>query len=276
YLHEARNRVHLLYQMQADNGGTAWLHNLHDHDPDYSECYDTGSWGVSPWMTGLLLEGIIKYYKITSDYIARQSILWALDYLKNNCIAGGSYGGESFVYMCGCSNPAYNDGLPDLDNMISHAFAFGYKITGSSEYQNLALDLFNTAVDHGWTGSAKHYNQQFRTSGHTVAYLAGPVSVDNAAVSAPAIELRQNYPNPFNPRTTIAYTIPRAASVKLAIYDAGGRLIRTLRQQPEAAGAHMETWDGLTSDGSIAAAGIYFVRLAAEGQAKTIKILLLK
>jgi hypothetical protein len=175
YLNEAKRRIDLLHQMQADNGGTAWIHNLHDHDPDYSECDDTNSWGVSPWMTGLLLEGIIKYHKLTGYETARQSIIWALDYLMNNCLATGANAGESFTYLCGCSNPVYQDGLPDLDNMISYAFAYGYKITADTDYKDVATSIFNTAVSKAYTGSAKHYNQQFRTSGHTVLILTALV-----------------------------------------------------------------------------------------------------
>jgi hypothetical protein len=276
YLSGAQDRINLLHQMQSDNGGAAWIHNLHDHDPDYSECADEGSWGVSPWMTGLLLEGIIKYHKLTGDYKARQSIFWALDYLMSNCIASGDYAGESFVYLCGCSNPVYTDGKPDLDNMISHAFAYGYKISGRIEYRDLALDLFNTSVDHGYIGSAKHYNQQFRTSGHTVAYLSGPVSAPETTAPASAIELFQNFPNPFNPRTTIGYTTLRAGHVRLGIYDVHGRLLRHLVQGHQPAGTHACTWDGVTQDGLQAASGVYFVRLEALGEVKTKKILLLK
>jgi hypothetical protein len=276
YLDKAQERIDLLAQMQSANGETAWIHNLHDHDPDYSECADAGSWGISPWMTGILLEGIIKYHKLTSDYMARQSIFWALDYLMNHCIASGDYAGESFVYLCGCSNPSYRDGKPDLDNMISHAFAYGYKISGRIDYKNLALDLFNTSVDHGYIGSAKHYNQQFRTSGHTVAYLAGPVSATGAAIPEAMIELFQNYPNPFNPRTTIFYRIRDAGPVKLGIYDIRGRLIRTIVQRHQSAGIHVDTWGGRTESGLMAPSGIYFIRLEAMSEVKTKKILLLK
>lgn len=276
YLNKAEERFDLLFQMQSDNGGTAWIHNLHDHDPDYSECSDAGSWGVSPWMTGLLLEGIIKYHKLTADYKARQSIFWALDYLMDNCIASGDYAGESFVYLCGCSNPSYTDGKPDLDNMISHAFAYGYKISGRTEYRDMALDLLNTSVDHGYVGSAKHYNQQFRTSGHTVAYLSGPVSAGGRSIPASAIELHPNFPNPFNPWTTIGYAIPHSSPVRLEIYDARGGLIRILVRKNQPPGTYVGTWDGLTEDGLPAASGVYFVRLEALGDVKARKILLLK
>ena len=361
YLNRAQERMDALYQMQADNGGTAWVHNLYDHDS--SECYDTGSWGVSPWMTGVLLEGVIKYHKLTGDSNARQSILWALDYLKDNCFATGAYAGQSMLYLCGCANPVDPDGRPDLDNMMSHAFAYGHKITGSIEYRDVALTLFNNCVDNGWAGASKHYNQQFRSSGHTVAYLTDSVPTllqsfstayttsgieitwrlsetgvdmqffirrsdspnnnfvelddpeivtngltytfidpdiepglsyryivevldedghrtlfETGLISAPglAVKLREVFPNPFNPQTTIVYTTSKIGPVTLGIYDARGRRIRLLVDEPRGAGEHTETWYGLNQNGETVASGVYFVRLETNGVVRTTKAVLSK
>jgi len=40
--------------------------------------------------------------------------------------------------------------------------------------------------------------------------------------------LYPNVPNPFNPTTTISYELVREEFVTLAVYDVGGRLVRTL------------------------------------------------
>jgi PKD repeat protein len=123
----------------------------------------------------------------------------ALDYLKENCLATtGSYAGKSFVYL-GC--PGYTTGVPDLDNMISHAYAYGYKISGYTreDYLSLATTIFNTAVSDGYAGSSKHFNQQFRTSGHTVAYLTldggniSPVAVASASPTTGEAPLEVNF-----------------------------------------------------------------------------------
>ena len=169
YLRAAKHRIDLLHKMQVDNGGTAWIHNLYDHDS--SEGCGVDDWGCSPWMSGLLLEGIIKFHKLTGDHNAAISIFMALEYLKENCLAKtGKHAGRSFVYL-GC--PKYTDGIPDLDNLISHAYAYGYKLSGHSieDYLIIARNLLNTSLDFGGIYSAKHFNQQFRTSGHTVFHL---------------------------------------------------------------------------------------------------------
>jgi hypothetical protein len=154
--------------MQVENGGRAWVHNLYDHDP--SEGCSTSSWGSSPWMSGLLLEAIVKYHKLTNDPLARESILMAVDDLWARYRATGSYAGVSFVYL-GC--PAYTDGVPDLDNLIAQAFGYAYRLTGVEIYKTRGTTLFNTSVNEGYTGTHKHYSQQFRSSGHFPAYVAG-------------------------------------------------------------------------------------------------------
>jgi hypothetical protein len=172
YLNRVRDRVASLHRMQVDNGRRAWVHNLYDHDP--SEGCSPSDYGSSPWMSGLLLEGIVKYHKLTNDAIARESILMAVDDIRARYLATGAYAGESFVYL-GC--PVYRDGVPDLDNLISHAFGYAYRLTGTASYKTLGTAIFNTAVASGTTFSHKHYNQQFRSSGHFPAYIAEQTSV---------------------------------------------------------------------------------------------------
>ncbi len=83
-------------------------------------------------------------------------------------------------------------------------------------------------------------------------------------------------PNPFNPQTTIVYTIAETAPVTLGIYDAAGRLVRSLVDGPRAAGRHTELWNGLDDRGAAAASGVYFVRLESAGRVTTQKAVLMK
>jgi hypothetical protein len=275
YLIRTAQRVDSLYQMQADNSGTAWIHNLNAHDP--VEC-SSNSWGVSPWMTGLLLEAIIQYHRITNSNVAEQSIVWALDYLADNGLAStGPYAGESFVYMYGCSDPVYTNGVPDVDNHISHAFAYGYRLTGNTDYRDIALAVFNTCVDEGYTGTTKHYNQQFRASGHTVAYLSGsPLTATRPVTGFATVELSPSYPNPFNPQTSIRYVLPSPGAVRIGIYDVSGRLVRMLVDGQRPAGSHLTVWNGLDQTGSSVASGIYIIKLESHGRVQTRKAVLLK
>ncbi|MBD3163347.1 MAG: hypothetical protein GF346_12780 [Candidatus Eisenbacteria bacterium] len=76
--------------------------------------------------------------------------------------------------------------------------------------------------------------------------------------------LEQNRPNPFRPATAIRYSLPQAGPVRLEIFDVGGRLVRTLVDDPHReAGRHRVGWDGRDDAGRSARAGIYFYRLHA-------------
>ena len=57
-----------------------------------------------------------------------------------------------------------------------------------------------------------------------------------------------------------------AASVHLALYDARGRLVRSLLEGERPAGASFVDWDGRDQAGRDAAAGLYFVRFQARGR----------
>lgn len=66
------------------------------------------------------------------------------------------------------------------------------------------------------------------------------------------------------PLVPIAYRVPSAGRVSLAVYDRDGRLVRTLLTgKPHAAGDHAATWDGLDRYGRPLPAGEYTWRLVA-------------
>jgi photosystem II stability/assembly factor-like uncharacterized protein len=88
--------------------------------------------------------------------------------------------------------------------------------------------------------------------------------------------LLQNYPNPINPSTTIRFELPIDSDVSMEIIDLLGRRVRALVDEQMDAGEHSVMWDGRTDSGIEAAAGIYFARLRAEEETRTIKLLLVK
>ena len=78
--------------------------------------------------------------------------------------------------------------------------------------------------------------------------------------------LEMSRPNPFGgnvPSTMIAFELERPAHVRLVVYDASGRKVRTLLDEPLAGGPNTASWDGLDDRGQSTAAGLYFFRLDA-------------
>ena len=90
------------------------------------------------------------------------------------------------------------------------------------------------------------------------------------------LELGQNRPNPFNPVTSIMYALPAPGHVRLAVYDAAGRLVATLVDEYAKAGPHATAWDSRNDRGVEVASGVYFCRLEASGRTLTKKMVLLK
>jgi uncharacterized delta-60 repeat protein len=104
----------------------------------------------------------------------------------------------------------------------------------------------------------------------TIKYAPAVTSVDPQGAGVPLrYALEQNHPNPFNPATTIAFTIPRAGHVTLALYDVRGRKVADLVAQELAAGRHEIAWHaaGLSS-------GVYCYRLQAGSFTATRKLTL--
>ena len=83
-------------------------------------------------------------------------------------------------------------------------------------------------------------------------------------------------PNPFNPRTRVSFALDRPGQAGLRIYDAAGRLVRTLSTGTRSAGTHTVEWDGLDDTGAAAASGTYFFRLESESGAESRKALLVR
>ena len=83
--------------------------------------------------------------------------------------------------------------------------------------------------------------------------------------------LAQNYPNPFNPSTSISFSIPKRAHVRLQVFNPIGQLIATLIEEEKLPGDYAVTWDASSN-----ATGIYFYRISAGGFVATKKAVLIK
>ena len=108
--------------------------------------------------------------------------------------------------------------------------------------------------------------------------VATPGTATGIVPSAPqTFALHQNVPNPFNPTTTIQYDVARGGGeVTLQIFDAKGRLVKTMMDGAQSEGQQSVTWDGRNNAGQQVATGVYFYRLTAPGFSQTRRMVLLK
>ncbi|MBD3336206.1 MAG: T9SS type A sorting domain-containing protein [Candidatus Eisenbacteria bacterium] len=74
------------------------------------------------------------------------------------------------------------------------------------------------------------------------------------------------HPNPLTQHTDVQFILNHPGSVQARIFDASGRLVRTLIEDRLAAGRRNVVWDGTDARGSAVANGIYFVRVTMDGR----------
>ncbi len=99
----------------------------------------------------------------------------------------------------------------------------------------------------------------------------GLTGVPNQSSAPASYALSQNYPNPFNPVTNIEYSLGKAGTVSLKVYDILGQEVATLFEGTQSAGQHSVTFNGASL-----ASGVYFYTLQAGANSLTKKLVLMK
>jgi hypothetical protein len=80
------------------------------------------------------------------------------------------------------------------------------------------------------------------------------------------------YPNPFNPVTTVSISTPVDGPVSAVIFDVRGRRVDTLHDGPLAAGVHQLLWQPADAPAS----GVYFLRVTAAAETRSLKLTILR
>ena len=75
----------------------------------------------------------------------------------------------------------------------------------------------------------------------------------------------------------MSFLVPMSGrSVRINVYGVDGGLVRSLVDGPQTAGPHSILWDGRDTRGHALPAGMYVVRMDAEGFAAMHKVLLMR
>lgn len=101
------------------------------------------------------------------------------------------------------------------------------------------------------------------------------VGVDPVA-AVPGIEAVTVWPNPAHGDLHVLLSLTRPSHVEAAVYDLAGRKVRQLVRGALAPGAHDLFWDGHDDAGGVAKAGLYFIRMRADGRDYGAKLVKLK
>ena len=125
--------------------------------------------------------------------------------------------------------------------------------------------------DHTITVEVDDQNGGTDTQTYTL-HVIPTVGIDPSFNQIPKeFVIYQNYPNPFNPVTHIRYGVPRAAHVKIEVYNSLGQKLTELVNEYKPAGYHLANFEA-----SSFASGIYFYRIVAGDYHVVKKMMLLK
>jgi len=121
-----------------------------------------------------------------------------------------------------------------------------------------------------WSVTSGSQDVYFR---YTITDLVTPVEGTAAIIKGPELACT---PNPFSGHAIITFEVPSRQNVSVRIYDASGRLIRTLQDGQITAGRHTVSFNSTRDNGRALANGTYFCRMQAKGFEKTVKLMLVR
>jgi len=136
----------------------------------------------------------------------------------------------------------------------------------------LRLTTWMTWTDHAPPQSAAAYWLEEIVEGGGKSWY-GPVMLA-AVVRGDRFRLSLPSPNPCNPLTTLQLTLNEPGHIRAVVHDGRGRVVAELVDGRLQVGRTVLRWDGRTSDGRMAASGVYLLRVSGSGFNKTRKVLL--
>jgi hypothetical protein len=89
------------------------------------------------------------------------------------------------------------------------------------------------------------------------------VQIADMSLAEPLFAMGRPYPNPARSGSCVKYGIGERCAVSLRVYDASGRVVRTLVDETKAPGYYECEWDLRDTRGDEVAAGTYIYRLTA-------------
>jgi hypothetical protein len=158
----------------------------------------------------------------------------------------------------------------------------------ASPLDTVGLHIFvvDSSVDAGeyggWWFQSVEANQWDEPAYYGDLVLSDGVGVTEALPQRRRIanySLGQNFPNPFSDLTVFEYAVPDFASdahATVRIYDAAGRVVRTLLDNDQAPGNYKLLWTGTDDSGAKVAGGTYFLRFKSGSFTATKRLVLIR
>ena len=196
-----------------------------------------------------------------SDHGHSVGLAWALS-------AQDSYISHYNVYRSRNPEPGETLVLADFDTIAD--------IIAAEEYARLLVGTVPAGMGHytddavPLNGVDYYYWVAAAGAGAESAKIAAsrPLAVEQYPA---AFALSEPYPNPFNPSTALNISLVSETRLSASVYNITGQLVETLADGIFSAGIERLVWHAENFP-----AGVYFVRVRAQGVSETRKMLLLK
>ena len=256
------------------DGNNRLFQNLHDGSFADSTCGDLATAELTAWGAAFAdddLDGDLDLYVSNHTW----------EGVPNRMFRNGLYGGRWLaVKLAGVTSN--RDGLgarieltADGETQMRQVAPTGYLAQAPTTCHFGVGDAAEVVVTVTWPSGIV---QEFPVYDlNRVIEVVETASTDVLIQQQPLTFRIANHPNPFNPSTTISFTLPEAAEVRLRIFDVSGRLVRTLIDgEPRGVGGHHDVWNGRADNGSSAPSGLYFYRIVAGEHRATQRMTLVK
>jgi beta-lactamase superfamily II metal-dependent hydrolase len=192
-------------------------------------------------------------------------------------------GGESYAPLSSQSitwNAADNIGVSSIDVDYSVHGAAGPWVAiqhGIANSGSISWQVPGAASDSVLVRVAafdQALNLQTDVSNALFQIAASPLGVGDGL--APRLALLPPVPSPGSGVVTLRYSLAAPGSARIQVLDVRGREVWRAEQSGLAAGGHQVSWSGLDHRNAAVGTGIYFVRLTAGAQTRTVKLVMLR
>ncbi len=260
----------------ADGMGAYYFQNMSDYNTDtlFFKAFKR---------TGIILDGTTK---VTVDVLLNEADTvpnaaggWNVFGIAPNAqVPAGEMLGVTVKYIPGY---AYSDTTLITTTRNYMVFA-SMEEMGDNTYPNYTKRDWNTSqIIPSWATVAGNswetiyvpewaFVQGYSFENHLITYKitadAGFTGVENTVNNGLSVE--QNRPNPFTGMTTVNYSLDKAATVNVDIYNVAGAKVMTINKGTQVAGSHK-----VEINASDLQAGVYYYTLTADGYTVTKKMI---
>lgn len=159
------NRV-VAWQGRGDSG--ALEHDIERPDPE--EC-GSGPSGASPFMSSLVVDGMMDYWLLTADAARVEPFMKKIaGWYEKSAITSDK---KAFRYLWNCETEPYDDSsTADLNLLIVHVFGAAFALTRDKHWLEFGDTIADSGIENIFAKRPKQWNQSTRTFGKYLGYRA--------------------------------------------------------------------------------------------------------